>query len=56
MRGIFGNLFDFNNDGKLDASEQAAELAVFHQIISDENKEDEDSIIEEIDDFDIYEE
>lgn len=45
MRGIFGNLFDFNNDGKLDAFEQAAELSLFHQIISDENKVDEDSII-----------
>ena len=26
-KGLFGGLFDFNNDGKLDSFEQAAEFA-----------------------------
>lgn len=31
--GIFGNLFDFNQDGKLDALEQGAEFGFFMQMI-----------------------
>ena len=44
--GLFGDLFDFNNDGKLDAFEKAAEFGAFKQMIeskkSDE-KDDEDT-------------
>ena len=44
--GLFGDLFDFNNDGKLDAFEKAAEFGAFMQMIeskkSDE-KDDEDT-------------
>lgn len=28
MKGFFGNLFDFNHDGKLDGFEQAADFAL----------------------------
>lgn len=31
--GFFGDLFDFNNDGKLDMFEQAADFAAFQQMI-----------------------
>lgn len=43
--GVFGNLFDFNKDGKLDAFEEAAEFGAFMQIIeSEENDEDDEEI------------
>ena len=35
--GLFGDLFDFNKDGKLDALEKAAELGAFMQIVDIEN-------------------
>lgn len=38
--GIFGNLFDFNGDGKLDALEQGAEFGFFMQMM-DSIKQDE---------------
>ena len=45
--GIFGNLFDFNNDGKLDAFEKAAELGMLMEMIdSEEEDEDEDDILD----------
>ena len=31
--GLFGNLFDFNHDGKMDAFEKAAEFGAFMQMI-----------------------
>ena len=38
--GLFGDLFDFNNDGKLDAFEKAVEFGAFMQMIdSAENDE-----------------
>ena len=40
--GIFGNLFDFNNDGELDAFEKAAEFGAFMEMIDSEEEEDED--------------
>lgn len=33
MAGIFGGLFDFNHDGKLDTFEKAAEFATFACLI-----------------------
>ena len=40
--GIFGNLFDFNGDGELDAMEKAADLGLLvHLIESEEEDEDE---------------
>ena len=38
--GLFGNLFDFNGDGKLDFFEKAAEFSAFMQMI-DSEKDDE---------------
>ena len=31
--GLFGDLFDFNHDGKMDAFEKAAEFGAFMQMI-----------------------
>ncbi|MBQ3005868.1 MAG: hypothetical protein IJD88_08030 [Clostridia bacterium] len=45
MKGIFGDLFDFNGDGKLDVFEKAAEFAAFMNLI----EEDEDDNDEDID-------
>lgn len=40
---LFGDLFDFNNDGKLDTFEQAAEFgALMNLLESEEENEDED--------------
>ena len=36
MNGIFGDIFDFDSDGKLDIIEQAAELAFIATIIEEE--------------------
>ena len=42
MNGIFGDIFDFDGDGRLDIIEQAAELAFIADIIEDEETDDED--------------
>ena len=42
MNGIFGDIFDFDGDGKLDIIEQAAELAFIVNIIEDEETDDDD--------------
>ena len=39
-KGLFGGLFDFNDDGKLDSFEKAAEFGMFMQMI-DSQKNDE---------------
>ena len=31
--GLFGNIFDFNHDGKMDAFEKAAEFGAFMQMV-----------------------
>ena len=38
--GIFGNLFDLNRDGKLDAFEQAAELGFLAHIMEEDSYEE----------------
>lgn len=38
MNGIFGDLFDFNRDGKLDAFEQAAEFSFLNELMDEEEK------------------
>ena len=35
MFSIFGDLFDFNNDGKLDLGESAAEMGAFAMMMDD---------------------
>lgn len=42
MNGIFGDIFDFDSDGRLDIIEQATELAFIADIIEDEETDDED--------------
>ena len=42
-KGLFGGMFDFNNDGKLDAFEKAAEFGAFMQIIESEEQDEEDN-------------
>ncbi len=37
-KGIFGGLFDFNNDGKMSAFERATELGFLHHMITEEEK------------------
>lgn len=36
MAGIFGGLFDFNHDGKMDVFERAAEFAFLDEITREE--------------------
>ena len=38
--GLFGDLFDFNNDGKLDSFEKAAEFGAFMQMIDSEKNDE----------------
>lgn len=40
-KGFFGNLFDFNRDGKLDSFERTADFAAFASLVSenDDNEE-----------------
>ena len=45
--GIFGDLFDLNNDGNLDALEQGLEFMFLDELTSDDDYDDLDS-----DDFD----
>lgn len=56
--GLFGDLFDFNNDGKLDTFEKAAEFGTFMQMI-DSAKQEELTAAgldpNELDDMDNYE-
>ena len=35
MKGFFGGLFDFNNDGKLNSFERAADFAAFSIVMDD---------------------
>ena len=34
--GLFGDIFDFDNNGKLDAFEEAAEFGFFMQMMNDQ--------------------
>ena len=42
MNGIFGDIFDFDGDGKPDIIEQAAEFAFIADIIEDEETDEDD--------------
>ena len=37
--GLFGDLFDFNGDGKLDSIEQATEFSAFMNLLDSEEEE-----------------
>ena len=41
MKGFFGDLFDFNHDGKMSAFERAAEMSFLHEMISEEKEYEE---------------
>ena len=55
MKGIFGNHFDFNHNGKTDPNEQAMEFAVLDEMMREEEKQEEAYSIEELDEFDLFE-
>lgn len=40
--GLFGDLFDFDGDGKLDGFEEAMEFGFFNMILEDEKKKAEE--------------
>ena len=42
--GLFGDLYDFNGDGKLDALESATEFSAFMNLIDSEEEENEDGL------------
>ena len=46
MAGLFGNAFDLNNDGKLDAFEKASEFAFFANIMEESEKEEHDELFQ----------
>ncbi len=54
MKGIFGDLFDFNHNGKLDPTEQAMEFALLQTII-DEEENDDEFTVDELNDYDMFE-
>ena len=39
MNGFFGNMFDFNHDGKLDDFERVADFAMFTSLMEEEKTE-----------------
>lgn len=45
--GLFGDLFDFNSDGRLDSLEQAAEFTAFMNLLDSEKEDNEDDTDEE---------
>lgn len=51
--GIFGNLFDFNHNGKLEPTEQAMEFALLQTIINEEENDDEFTA-DELNDNDMF--
>lgn len=42
-KGLFGNMFDFNHDGKMDSFEKAAEFGFFMQMMNEAEKSGKDS-------------
>lgn len=48
--GIFGDLFDFDGDGKLDWLEQAMEIDAFCRMTEEQEEEEE----EDMDELDMY--
>ena len=51
MTGIFGDLFDYNGDGKLDVVEQAADFLAFQEMMKDQNDDAFDSTEEDDEEF-----
>lgn len=53
-KGLFGGLFDWNLDGKLDLFEQATDLAAFMFLMDDIKKSDSEDSDDNLDD-DLFE-
>ncbi len=55
MAGLFGGLFDFNDDGKMDALEQAAEFSAFADMMDESECEEKESQLRDagLDSFDL---
>ena len=47
MKGFFGNLFDMNNDGKLEGHERFMDFMLFNDIMKQADEEDEEEEDEE---------
>ena len=47
--GIFGDLFDFNKDGKLDSLEKSLEFGAFMNMVETCEEQDEDDLGEDDD-------
>ena len=41
-KGLFGGMFDFNKDGKMNAIERAAEFSFLNKMFEEEKKDDSD--------------
>lgn len=46
MSGLFGNMFDFNHDGKLDGFERAAEFDFLNNVMVEPDKEEHDELLQ----------
>ena len=46
MSGLFGNMFDLNHDGKLDAFERATEFDFLNNIMEGSDKEEHNELYE----------
>ena len=46
MKGLFGGLFDFNHDGKMDVFERAAEFHFLNEMMSEDDNEDSQTELE----------
>ena len=56
MKGIFGDLFDLDGNGRLDPVEREMEFAVIDDMMKeDEDPDEEEYSLEELDDFDLFE-
>ena len=53
MLGLFGDIFDFNHDGKLDGFERAAEFATFACMFDDceRDRDPDDDFDDDEDDY-----
>ena len=50
MSGIFGNMFDFNRDGKLDCAKQAMEFMLLNELLKDDEKPERDIFDDDFED------
>jgi len=55
-KGIFGDLFDFNNDGKLDDLERAADFGMFMNMIDSAKEEELSSAGLDLDELNLMDE